>query len=966
MASNLCPYCYTPNQPSVKFCRGCGKALIQPEQLATAPPEDVVACPNCGRPNRSGARFCTSCGKPLATLSTEPSPPPAPVQPSIVRQVDFNVQGNISGQVAIGDFNYQVQIGNVYGGVVNLPPAPIPAPRPVQTPAHILPTDFPGLLGRKTEINQAAAAIQSGLPVEFSGEDGIGKTSLLHYLAHHLITQPDGVLWDSIPGRPVEDVLQFLYENFYTSDVLYQPSEAQVLQGLQDKHALVLLDNVTQTRQDMERLLDAAPGCAFILASAERRLWRNGHAETLQGLDPQEALPLVERELGRPLDPTERSAALVLCMAYGGHPLHILQAVDRAGRAGLSLSEVARQAQPQAPGQTIEEQALSRLSNVERLVLSALAFLGSIPVGVAHLAEVTGLANVAHVLSSLQSQRLVQSHSPRYSLTGNLAVVLQQQSDLSAWGERYLDHFAAWAESQTSPQAIIEEMDALQKVLAWATSSGLWSKALRLARAIESALALGLRWGAWAQALEWGLQAARALGDRSAEGWALHQIGTRALCQGQTDAARTALTTALQIRQALGDKAAIAVTQHNLNLLAGPLTPPRRSAKPSPKTVPAMIAVVTLAIIAVAVFLTWDYFCRDGRCRLPAQAPPFTAVPPATVPYPLSTPTQPPTVTGTQLPTITQPPTETTPPVSGLADLVVSEFQVSSPPWYKNSQDVIMIPVHIVVENRGETPAGPFKVGVRADPDGSPPARMVIPAGEGQIPFSNESLPQGSSISFDALVVVSGSLQTQAIALTAIADFCSDEPDINQKHCRVVEITEDNNTYTIHDLVLPPRTIPLVCVTFDDPDLSPGTIYRVNQMITSQGVTLAIQPFTWSSGTPTADGLASLDNQPSFNSQVLSLNNVNLSYPINGSLPGLTLDYFYSGGNINIEINGEPHWEFHNPSEMDGVAIRGVKISVRIDVDITNRGSIHLDGKVSEFSIGGQELWVDNICPRLP
>ena len=661
MASILCPNCHTPNLPAAKYCRGCGSSLIQPEV-----PTTVVACPNCGRSNNSSARFCSSCGKPLATQATEPSPPPSPVQPPTARQVDFNVQGNISGQVAIGDFNYQVQIGNVYGGVVNLPPAPIPAPRPVQAPVHILPTDFPDLLGRKTEINTAAATIQSGLPVEFSGEDGIGKTSLLHFLAHHLVTQPDGALWEAIPGQPVEDILQFIYETFYTSDVLYHPSEAQMLQGLHDKRALVLLDDVTQTRQEVEQLLDAAPGCAFILTSTERRLWRNGYAETLKGLDPQEAMPLVERELGHPLDPTERSAALALCMAYGGHPLHILQAVGRARQAGQSLVNAARLAQPQAPAQTVEGQTLSSLSNVERRVLSALAFLGNIPVGVSHLAEVTGLANVGHVLSSLQSQRLVQSHSPRYSLTGNLAVVLQQQSDLSAWGERYLDHFTAWAESQTSPQAIIEEMDTLQKMLAWATSSGVWSKALRLAHAIEAALALGLRWGAWAQALEWGLQAARALGDRSAEGWALHQIGTRSMCLGQVDSARTALTSALQIRQALGETAAAAITQQNLDLLVPALVPPKKTPKPKSKSAPALAVAASLVGLVIFGVIAWIFLCRDGRCQAPALLPtePRVVVVASDTWTPLpeaDTPTETPTLsfTPTGLPTGTATPTST-------------------------------------------------------------------------------------------------------------------------------------------------------------------------------------------------------------------------------------------------------------------------------------------------------------------
>jgi hypothetical protein len=972
MASILCPNCHTPNQPAAKFCRVCGKPLASPgtPTLPTQAP-GMIACPSCGRPNRLGAKFCTSCGH--ALQAAFPVPPPAPPSP-IPSSVNVNIQGDLSGQMVIGNnnFQYQVKIGTIEAGAeVNLPPAPIPAPRPVQTPVHILPADFPDLLGRKTEIDQVTNAIQSGKPVEFSGEDGIGKTTLLQFLANHLDNQPDGVVWDAIPGQPVEDVLQFLYGKFYTSDIIYHPSSTQVHQGLQGKHALVVLDDVSDTRQEVERLLDTAPGCAFIMASAERRLWRNGQAITLKGLNPQEALPLVERELGRPLSPNEQSAALALCTAYDGHPLKILQAVYRAVNSGVNLPEAARQSQVQAQPQISEDQALSRLSNVERRVVSAMAFLGKIPLGVSHLAEVTGLANVAHVLNSLQNRHLAQSHSPRYSLTGNLSILLQQQEDLTVWGERYLDYFTSWAGRQSTATPIVEESAALLKVLEWAASAGLWTKTLTLVKAIEAALALGLCWGTWVQALELGLQAARLLGDRSAEGWALHQMGTQSLCTGQVEAARNALTSALQIRQALGDQTAIAVTKHNLDLLAGPFSPPRKSSKSPPKTGRIVITVIAVAAVAMAGFWAWDYFCREGGCRWPTPVPQITEQPPPTTVPPLEptfTPYPSPTSPPTELPPPPPsevPPPPTTPPLQ-LADLVVINFQVSSTPWYQSSQDAIMIPVQIVIENKGTVPADPFKMGVTANPDGSPPAHIVTPAGEEKILFSQEPLAPERSISFDAVVIVSGALQGQTISLTAVADFCSDETGINQQHCRVAETSEDNNTATIHNLALPIKPIPIACVTFDDPELSPGSEYRVNQTITSQGVTLSIQPFTWSSGTPTSNGMALLDSQQALNNQALFLNNVNLAYPIVDPLQALTLDYYYQGGNINIQINGERHPEFKDPRDMDGVTIQGVTIAVSIDVDNIGKGFIQLDGKITEFSIGGQEFWVDNICPKVP
>ena len=73
------------------------------------------------------------------------------------------------------------------------------------------------------------------------------------------------------------------------------------------------------------------------------------------------------------------------------------------------------------------------------------------------------------------------------------------------------------------------------------------------------------------------LDAARALGDSAAEAIALHQLGTREICLGNTAAAVKLLGAALHLRTALGDAVGAQVTQHNLSLLvAPPLPPPRR------------------------------------------------------------------------------------------------------------------------------------------------------------------------------------------------------------------------------------------------------------------------------------------------------------------------------------------------------------------------------------------------------
>jgi len=527
------------------------------------------------------------------------------VQPSLPGNIKAHIQGEISGQVAIG--NNIIQIGAIHGGVVNVAlPEQQPRPRPRPTPVFLRPRPFPGLLDREAEVGAATTALQSATPVEFYGQAGLGKTTLLRHLAHHPPDTPfpDGVVYFSARHQPADDLLHSLFDAFYESDVPFKPTDAQVRHALQGKQALILLDDVDLARDEMEALMDAAPGCTFLLASPERRLWGEGRAVALHGLPPDDAPALVERELGRPLTPEERPAVQSLCTALDGHPLRLLQAAAMAREEGRSLAEVARRTQTPSPAEALTAEALNSLPKPERQVLAVLAALSGASLPAEHLAALTGLADAAPVLEVLQRRGLVQAHSPHYSLAGTLDEDLQQMWDLTPWAERALAHFTTWAEGQRSV-TVLEEADAIMEVLRWGVGAGRWAEVLRLGRAVEGALALAGRWGAWAQVLQWALQAAQALGNRAAEAWSLHQLGSRALCLGKAEEARASLSQALRMREAIGDRAGAAVTRHNLNLLLGaPPAPPRKP--PVPKAGPSTAAWLMLlagAVIAVSLLI---------------------------------------------------------------------------------------------------------------------------------------------------------------------------------------------------------------------------------------------------------------------------------------------------------------------------------------------------------------------------
>jgi hypothetical protein len=133
--------------------------------------------------------------------------------------------------------------------------------------------------------------------------------------------------------------------------------------------------------------------------------------------------------------------------------------------------------------------------------------------------------------------------------------------------ERTLNHFIRLGCGPDGPKRLVQSADAVLTILRKAAEAECWPGVLELARTAEPALALSGRWGAWGAVLEFALSASRALGDRQAEGWALHQLGVRALALGDEVTARSLLSQALVIRSEEGPAEAADVTASQLRQL---------------------------------------------------------------------------------------------------------------------------------------------------------------------------------------------------------------------------------------------------------------------------------------------------------------------------------------------------------------------------------------------------------------
>jgi hypothetical protein len=159
------------------------------------------------------------------------------------------------------------------------------------------------------------------------------------------------------------------------------------------------------------------------------------------------------------------------------------------------------------------------------------------------------------------------------------------------------------------------------------------------------------------------------------------------------------------------------------------------------------------------------------------------------------------------------------------------------------------------------------------------------------------------------------------------------------------------------------------CITFDT--LALGTRYVYNDIISDPEGDLVVSEFRWGDGTAHHDGYAEVRDDMPFTGAKFSMFTNNMTLAVDaGSLTCVKFDYCDKGGNVNLVIDNMV-LNAQDLSELDGKTQSGISISVTSDQN--NCGVVTLSGKFNlfnfqeqqmiSFAIGGQELFVDNICP---
>lgn len=601
---------------------------------------------------------------------------------------NVSIGGNVTDSVMVfGNNNYVVKIGDVNGGVVNIVnPSDKPKYTARSIPVTVRPRAFPSLLDRENEFEAIKKAVQFSVPVSVWGQQGIGKTSFIRHLTHTLDIGgfTSGVVYLNASNLGIEDLLQALFDLFFDSIPTYKPTTGEIRIALQNIKSLIFLDDFQIGREEAASILDAAPGCLFVLSSTERSLWGEGEVVPLQGLPGSEAIKLFEKELSRPLSEQEKGLALKICDTLKGHPLHILQMASLARETGKTLeSLLSGMTIAQVNDQTLANMSIVDLGETERQVIALLAAAGGNTVALEHIKTIFKNGDVQKNIQQLMSLGLVQAHSPRFSLTGTLAASIAGTWDLTVWQDTLLRYAIDWLSQQPAGALVEESSGLLMHTLKNAGDRKKWREVIQLGRALEKFMILFKRWQSWSDILNLILTAAKALNDSKTQAWALHQLGSRALYLGYASQAKTFLTQALNIRQAIGDKAGLAITQHNLNTLNGIITPLKGDASGCRRTLTCGFgAAAVVTVLAVIAWIIIAFLQSAGNNDYPTIEPPVIINPTDTsspVPTSTSTNTPLPVVTRTPHPTLTL--TATPTPVL-LYDFVEN---ANSANWYEDN-----------------------------------------------------------------------------------------------------------------------------------------------------------------------------------------------------------------------------------------------------------------------------------------
>jgi hypothetical protein len=429
-------------------------------------------------------------------------------------------------------------------------------------------------IDRIIPVDRLRQAISSGEPMlGLAGVPGSGKTSTLRRVAHdpNVSTErfPDG-LGIYIEGGQwprVGDLLRRLWSELYrVGDHQFVPDEGALRADLRAKTALVFIDGVRLSPEEVERLHAEVPRSTFVVAAdetAEGAPDSLAYTKAVRLADfdqPADIVALFEAGYGEQVSPQLAEVVVALCRRTGTSPGMITKLAHEAWGSGLSMSDWVRQRE------TGSEDPAAGVNVDDLRVLRILAAFGP---DIATPGEVTSRLGVRpEQMATLIDSGRVYAASPDHRLAGAEYLNLISGSDLEEVRGQVFEATVQWIEEATA--ARVQETRAfILRVLEWGAERERHRGVLLLAMSLAPHLAVSGAWDSWGVVNDQALIAAQAVGSTTGEGWALHEAGTRHLMLGNRREARRSLRAARRLRRRHDDVAGAAISTHNLSHAGG-------------------------------------------------------------------------------------------------------------------------------------------------------------------------------------------------------------------------------------------------------------------------------------------------------------------------------------------------------------------------------------------------------------
>jgi hypothetical protein len=574
---------------------------------------------------------------------------------------------NISTQAGS---NAQIDIVEHHPQVVRQPTRPAPPRRPR------------GFIGRTAELAQLDQQISAHEALTLYAPDGAGKSALLKQAANSRAVPalPDGVAF--LEGVDVDgtllgpnDLIQRLFEKYFIADPALNVTADTAQPHLSTLQALIIIDGAQLPARLIERLPDICRECAIVVSNTQPPAGDATLPVKVSALQRADAVQLFAQRANLAVNETNQSALETICALLADVPLAVVISGNVVREAALTLEQVQLTLAAitvttgdllQAGIERAMQLAYSILTPEETSVVEMIAALPGLSHNPDRLRQLLGLEvdqrerivetntdviigtvklkkrvpgpiglpdqsspspdKYGAALERLQRLSVIYTNSPRLRLAPGLRPMIPTRST-PTWQERLLAQFLIDAQQNRfkSDQFCHDELGNVLGSIAWAAQQGHETAALELSRAISPHLTHFGLWDVWGSLLDRALQAARAIQDRHAEAWALHQLGTRTVLINQTDAIAL-LKQALELRRIIGDTAGAAITQHNLDVLIPPPIPPQETPQPPTKpsdTVPAaggsllpkfLVTIGVLLAVAGAVLLSGSVLVGPQPC----------------------------------------------------------------------------------------------------------------------------------------------------------------------------------------------------------------------------------------------------------------------------------------------------------------------------------------------------------------